>query len=53
MTNLLKENHRGGIMINYIFAWALLIVFYFIFQDTDDDDDRDGGMMVPSYNPTA
>jgi len=39
-------------MINYIFAWALLIVFYFIFQDTDDDDDRDGGMMVPSYNPT-
>ena len=36
-------------MINYIFAWALLIVFYFIFQDTDDDDDRDGGMMVPSY----
>ena len=39
-------------MINYIFAWALLIVFYFIFQDTDDDDDRDGGMMIPSYNPT-
>ena len=39
-------------MINYIFAWALLIVFYFIFRDTDDDDDRDGGMMVPSYNPT-
>ena len=36
-------------MINYIFAWALLIVFYFSFQDTDDDDDRDGGMMVPSY----
>ena len=31
---------------------GFILLMYFISQDPDDDDDTDGGMMIPSYNPT-
>jgi len=38
--------------IQIVLYSIFLMILFFVFSDTDDDDDRDGGMMVPSYNPT-